>query len=198
MDRQNTFITTRDLIPVGIFTAITLVIRFIVELFSLAGPAVWVFMPIVNVILLAPVYMLMISKLPRVGVVLITGIITGLFFLMVNGTWVSLTFYIVSALLADLSRLIIGCRKKGSAIVSYILYSLGSVGQFVTFLVLGQDYLETLIAAGLDEAYVVNFTELLRSWVLPAISVGTAVAALIMAYVAIQMVAKNFQRENIF
>lgn len=197
MNEQRNFITTRDLIPIGIFSAIMIVIRIIVEISGALGPAVWIFMPMINAVLLAPVYMLLVSKVPRIGAVSVNGILMALFTFIFNGTWIGLSFFLVFSILADLIRYIIGCRKKTGAVISYVLYALGPIGAFVTFLWLGQPYIELMLEAGLEQSYIDGLMNLINGWALPGVAVGTIIVATIMSFVAINMVKKNFKKESI-
>lgn len=197
MDEQRNFITTRDLIPVGIFSAIMIVLKVIVEILGAFGPVVWIFMPMVNAVLLAPVYMLLVSKVPRMGAITVNGILMALFTFIFNGTWIGLSFYLIFSALADISRYVIGCRKKMSAVVSYVLYSLGTIGAFVTFLWLGEPYIKLMLEAGLDQSYIDGLMNLITGWALPAITVGTIITSLVMSFVAMNMVKKNFTKESI-
>ena len=90
MSNDSNIVTTRDFIPVGIFSAIMIAIRVVVEIIGAAGPAVWIFMPVFNAVLLAPVYMLMISKVPRVGAVAVNGILMAIWSFLFMGTWIGL------------------------------------------------------------------------------------------------------------
>ena len=70
----------RDLINIGIFTAIYFVLNFICMLLGGFHPALWVFMPALIALVAGIPYMLMCAKVQKPGAVLIMGVITALIY----------------------------------------------------------------------------------------------------------------------
>ena len=68
----------RDLITIGIFTAIYFVIQFATMLLGGLHPALWVFMPVIDGLLAGVPFMLMCAKVQKPGAVVIMGLIVAL------------------------------------------------------------------------------------------------------------------------
>lgn len=70
----------RDLINIGIFTAIYFVLNFICMLLGGFHPVLWVFMPALIALVAGTPYILMCAKVQKLGAVLIMGVITALIY----------------------------------------------------------------------------------------------------------------------
>ncbi|MEO0599485.1 MAG: MptD family putative ECF transporter S component, partial [Chloroflexota bacterium] len=70
-------LTTKDLITIGIFSAIYLV-AYIVLSSVLFTPSLFILMLPIGALLLGPVYMLYIARTQKLGALTITGILTAL------------------------------------------------------------------------------------------------------------------------
>ena len=74
---QNLKLTGKDLINIGIFTAIYFVLSFI-GMFLAIIPVLWIIMPGIIAILAGIPFMLLCAKVQKPGVPLLMGLITGL------------------------------------------------------------------------------------------------------------------------
>ena len=79
-------LTGKDLINVGIYTAMTLVIFFVVGLLT-ALPVVYPFLFIIWPIVCGIPMMLYYTKIQKFGMLTITGIIGGIFFYLIGYGW---------------------------------------------------------------------------------------------------------------
>ena len=82
-------LTGKDLINVGIYTAMTLVIFFVVGLLT-ALPVVYPFLFIIWPIVCGIPMMLYYTKIQKFGMLTITGIIGGIFFYLIGYGWIGL------------------------------------------------------------------------------------------------------------
>ena len=83
----------RDLITIGIFTALYFVVNFACMLVSGLHPYLWVFMPALDALLAGIPFMLACAKVPKFGTVLVMGMVpslvyfvTGMFTPLILGT----------------------------------------------------------------------------------------------------------------
>ena len=89
----------KDLINVGVYTAITMFTMFIVgalNAFPPVYPALMVIWPLVCAIPM----MLYYTKIKKFGMVTLTGVITGAFFFLMGYTWVAIVVMGVAGLVA--------------------------------------------------------------------------------------------------
>lgn len=95
----------RDLITIGIFTALYFVVNFACMLVSGLHPYLWVFMPAIDALLAGIPFMLACAKVPKFGTVLVMGMVpslvyfvTGMFTPLILGTMLA------SCLVAEVVR----------------------------------------------------------------------------------------------
>ena len=82
-------LTGKDLINVGIYSAMTLVIFFVVGLLT-ALPVVYPFLFVIWPIVCGIPMMLYYTKIKKFGMLTITGIIGGIFFYLIGYGWIGL------------------------------------------------------------------------------------------------------------
>ena len=107
-------LTGKDLINVGIYTAMTHVIFFVVGLLT-ALPVVYPFLFIIWPIVCGIPMMLYYTKIQKFGMLTITGIIGGIFFYLIGYGWIGLLGWVLGGILSDVVLKIGGYQKfKGS------------------------------------------------------------------------------------
>ena len=103
-------LTGKDLINVGIYTAMTLVIFFVVGLLT-ALPVVYPFLFIIWPIVCGIPMMLYYTKIQKFGMLTITGIIGGIFFYLIGYGWIGLLGWVLGGILSDVVLKIGGYEK---------------------------------------------------------------------------------------
>ena len=69
----------KDLISIGIFSAIYFVLNFICMLLSGLHPVIWILMPALIALVTGIPFLLMCAKVQKFGAVLLMGMVTGLY-----------------------------------------------------------------------------------------------------------------------
>ena len=113
-------LTGKDLINVGIYTAMTLVIFFVVGLLT-ALPVVYPFLFIIWPIVCGIPMMLYYTKIQKFGMLTITGIIGGIFFYLIGYGWIGLLGWVLGGILSDVVLKIGGYQKFKATVLSYYL-----------------------------------------------------------------------------
>ena len=93
-------LTGKDLINVGIYSAMTLVIFFVVGLLT-ALPVVYPFLFVIWPIVCGIPMMLYYTKIKKFGMLTITGIIGGIFFYLIGYGWIGLLGWVLGGILSD-------------------------------------------------------------------------------------------------
>ena len=93
-------LTGKDLINVGIYSAMTLVIFFVVGLLT-SLPVVYPFLFLIWPIVCGIPMMLYYTKIRKFGMLTITGIIGGIFFYLIGYGWIGLLGWFLGGLLGD-------------------------------------------------------------------------------------------------
>lgn len=85
MNTQKKGMTGKDIITVGIFSAIYFVINFAFMLLSGLHPLLWILMPGLIAIFAGIPFLMMCAKVPKTGAVLLMGFITALIYFVIAG-----------------------------------------------------------------------------------------------------------------
>ncbi|ANU53911.1 MptD family putative ECF transporter S component [Acutalibacter muris] len=187
-------LTGKDLINIGIFSAIYFVISFIGMLLGII-PILWILMPGVIAILAGIPFMLLSAKVQKPGVPLLMGIITGLlYFITGQFTVVILITFIISCLLAELLRFLTHYSSfKGNAI-AFILFSYGMVGSPLPIWLFKSSFFMQIAEQGMPETYVTALEMLSSAPMLIVMLVTPIVGGLIGVMIARAMFKKHFQK----
>lgn len=185
---------TKDIITVGIYTAIMLVVRVISSFLG--------FVPIINAIItvpvciaVGPVYMLFITKVKKFGMISIMATVTGLIMSLTGWQWYCSLFAIVLGVLADL------ITKKGEyksfklGTLGYCIYSLWWIAPILPV------WIQSDFFANMRESMGVEFADayqaLMPIWMLPVLIIITPISALIGAYLGKSIMKKHFEKSGV-
>lgn len=188
---------TRDLITIGIFSAIYL-IAYVILSAVLFTPILFFLMMPIGALLMAPVYLLFIARTQKLGAITIMGFLCAfLIGFVVYGSALIAVAHFAFVLLAEAVAYIGRYKSFFWNIVSYALMSVGWLAVQAPFWV-AQDWIRELTIssgysaeyadAGLALATPVNFILLV---------IGTSIAAIISSQVANRMLKKHFVRAGI-
>lgn len=190
-----TKITVKDLVTLGIFTAIYVVATFIVAALG--------FVPILNLALplLIPIvtgipFMLYITRVKTFGLISIMGVIIGLVMFAIGEGWPPLVLSIVAGVAADLILTWGNYRSWPKTLLAFGVFSVWVLGTLVPFWVMRESALAT-VEEQMGAEYTAELALLTADWVLwlllPALIVGT----LIGGYLGRLVLRKHFVRAGI-
>ncbi|MUM78824.1 hypothetical protein GKC30_14400 [Pseudodesulfovibrio sp. F-1] len=112
--------TTYDLVMLGIFNAALIIFFFATTMALHFFPILWGAMdPIINFVL-APIFLLMLVRVPKTGAITVHGLIIGLVHAAI-GWWPGLVAGLTAGLFADGISYILGGYKQRSAVIGCIL-----------------------------------------------------------------------------
>lgn len=190
---EKTKLNIKDFVVIGVINAIAAVLFMVIGTVMGSTPIGWVFMHSVLAIPFGILYMLLYSKVPKRGVVLLGGILLILLQLMNN--WIipsiMLVIYIVNELIWDA-----GSQKKFSKmVVAFTIFMTGwAVASFAPILVMKDTYIAQFgdRAAYFEEAYNALFGPV-GIGVLAAV----IVASVLGAFLGRAILKKHFEKAGI-
>jgi energy-coupling factor transport system substrate-specific component len=188
----------KDLVITGIFTAIYFGVNFAVMLCSGIAPIVWLIMPLILGIICGVIFMLLTAKVRKAGPVLIMGLITALVYMATGQlTVVLLITYAVGSIIAELIRRAFGYQSLLGNLIGYGFFSLGMMGSLLPIWLFQDSFFASIIAKGMDPAYVNQLKTITSGRVLTVLIVGTFGAALLGGLIGQLMLKKHFIRAGI-
>ena len=145
----------KDVITVGIFSAIYFVINFVFMLLGGLHPLLWILMPGFIALFTGIPYLMMCAKVQKVGSVLLMGLITGLIYYVTGQfTVVILVSFVLACGLAELTRGLTHYRSMTGNLVSFALFSVGMVGSPLPIWLMREDFLRQITEQGMPADYV--------------------------------------------
>ena len=188
----------KDVITVGIFSAIYFVINFVFVLLGGLHPLLWIRMPGFIALFTGIPYLMMCAKVQKVGSVLLMGLITGLiYFVTGQFTPVILVSFVIACGLGELVR---GCTHYTSIrgnLVSFVLFSLGMVGSPLPIWLMREDFLRQITEQGMPADYVNTLAALSSNGMLIVLFLAPVVGAIIGGILARAMFRKHFEKAGL-
>jgi energy-coupling factor transport system substrate-specific component len=200
---MQTSITTRklkgkDLITIGIFSAIYFVINFIFMLSAGIHPILWVLMPGTIALFTGIPYMLMAAKVQKPGAAFLMGLITGLiYFATGQFTVVILISMVVSCGLAELTRYITKYNSFTGDSLSFIFFSFGMVGSPLPIWLFKESFLAQIGGQGMPADYVSAVEAVSANWMLIILFVAPVIGGTAGALIARKLFKKHFVKAGI-
>lgn len=188
----------KDLITIGIFSAIYFVINFIFMISGGIHPILWILMPGTIGFFAGIPFLLMAAKVQKPGAVFLMGLITGLiYFATGQFTVVILISMIVSCGLAELTRYLTKYNSFFGNSLSYFFFSYGMVGSPLPIWLFKESFLAQINSQGMPADYVAAVEALSADWMLVILFVAPGVGAILGAYIAKGLFKKHFKKAGI-
>ena len=188
----------KDVITVGIFSAIYFVINFAFMLLGGLHPLLWILMPGFIALFTGIPYLMMCAKVQKVGSVLLMGLITGLIYYVTGQfTVVILVSFVLACGLAEITRVITHYRSMAGNLVSFVLFSVGMVGSPLPICLMREDFLRQITEQGMPADYVNTLAALSSNGMLIVLFLAPVVGAIIGGILARAMFRKHFEKAGL-
>lgn len=194
---DNNKLQVKDLINVGIFTAIYIVLFFVCSAMVLV-PILILFTGGVAAIITGIPMMLFLTKVKKMGMVTIMGTILGLLMFSTGHGWPVLVMGIGCGFIADLIFKSGEYKSWGKTVVGYIVFSAWTIGASLNMWLLGESYIKQHVGDRFgDESLGALVSLTSNPWTL-LITIGILiVGGIIGAYLGKASLKKHFQRAGI-
>jgi energy-coupling factor transport system substrate-specific component len=189
-------LTTKDLINVGVFTVLYIVIVGIFGQIGALVPILQVLGPFYIPALAGIVFMLFLTRVGKPGMVTIMGVLVGLLVLATGQPYWVLVLAVVLAPLADLILSRGGYKRWTTTVLGYIVFSEMLIGTVIPLFFARDAYLARL-GERKDAAWIQSMIDLTPTWMFAVIIVELAVGAVVGAYLGRALLKKHFERAGI-
>ena len=188
----------KDVITVGIFSAIYFVINFAFMLLGGIHPLLWILMPGFIALFTGIPYLMMCAKVQKVGSVLLMGLITGLIYYVTGQfTVVILISFATACILAELIRGLTHYQSMAGNLVSFVLFSVGMVGSPLPIWLMREDFLQQITEQGMPADHVNTLAALSSPGMLVVLFLAPIVGAVIGGLLAKAMFRKHFEKAGL-
>lgn len=190
-------LTVKDLVTVGIFTALFLVFALVGGIFFAPNPVLTFYMPIGSALLCGPVYLLMLANVQKRWAVAILGTILCIVWFVTGMHWAMALGYLVMGVIADLAAGSGNYQSRKINSLSYILLSLGGTASYLVFFANPDGWARTMLGNGTEQSYIDAMRSAGSAWILIVMLAGTVLAAALSAFVSCKMLNRQFEKAGI-
>ena len=197
MMNQNRKLTGKDVITIGIYSAIYFVLNFAAMMTGLI-PLLWILLPGTVAILTGIPFLLMVVKVPKPGAALIMGLITA-FLYFVTGQFTSLILItmLIACIVSEAYRYITKYNLKFiNLVVTFILFSYGMTGSPLALFVYRESFLAQ-IGETMSQEYVVAISSYITTPMLILLLVSPIAGGFFGALIAGGIFKKHFKKAGI-
>lgn len=190
-------LSVKDLVTVGIFSALFLVFALVGGIFFAPNPVLTFYMPVGSALLCGPVYLLMLAKVKKRWAASILGAILCIVWFVTGMHWAMALGYLVMGVAADFVAGAGEYKSKMMNSVSYIVISLGGTASYLVFFANPDGWAKTMLGNGTEQSYIDTMRETGSVWIMLVMLVGTVLAAAVSAFVGCKMLRKQFEKSGI-
>lgn len=185
----------KDLITVGIFTVIMIVLIFICGMLGYI-PILMIGLPVIGALVCGIPYMLFLTRVNKFGMVTLMGLILGIIMFLSGHTWIPIIVFTLCAFVADLILKMGNYSSIKHSIVSHGVFILGVFGNMLPFFIL-RDYFVESIRASMGTDYVNVILPFLTNQMLIVLIIITFIVGICSAYVGKIVLKKHFEKAGI-
>ena len=186
----------RDLINIGIFSAIYFVIVFAAGMLGFIGPAASMAGFALGILLNGPVVALLQSRVRRFGTMTILGVIVGLLMVLTGHYWATVPIAGVLGLIGDLLMASREFRSRGAALLAYAIFSLWYIGPILPMYTDPAGY-HDYVARSMGDAYADAWMRVFAAPVMAGFLVVAFGVALLGGRLGQRMLRRHFERAGI-
>ena len=187
----------KDLVTVGIFSALFLVFAFVGGIFFAPNPVLTFYMPVGSALLCGPVYLLMLAKVQKRFAVTDLGAILCIIWFVTGMHWAMALGYLIMGIVADLVAGAGQYKSKKINSLSYILISLGGTASYLVFFANPDGWAKTMLGNGTEQSYIDTMRNTGTVWIMIIMLAGTVLAAAFSAFVGCKMLRRQFEKAGI-
>lgn len=188
-------LSAKDLINVGIFTAIYFVLFFTTGMIGYI-PILMVFLPLFCPLITGIPFMLFLTKVKTFGMVTIMGTIVGMLMFITGHPWPIVASGILCGLAGDLILKAGGYRDWKTSVAGYAVFSEWIAGAMIPLFFMRDAYFAQ-IRAGYGDTYTDTLMSLTPFWVFAAMIVMVVIGAAAGAFLGKSVLKKHFKRAGI-
>jgi energy-coupling factor transport system substrate-specific component len=190
-------LTTKNLIAIGIYNAVFFVLYAIVGFAMGLTPITYVFFYSLAGIVLGPVFMLMVTKSPKRGTILISSLVFGLIFLAIGGGH-QLLILPVTGLIAEIITTKTEYKKEKALILAWVIFFTGFfLGTFVPIMFFEEWERAYAARSGIESGYIESIIGLVNGPLGFVVTVAHLVTAYLGGLFGAKLLNKHFLRAGI-
>ena len=192
---MNNQLQGKDLINIGIFTAIYFIVIFAaasIGFIPIFIPLISVIVPLVGGIPM----MLFFSKIKKFGMLTICGVLLGIIMLLTGMGYWCIPTGLIFGLIADFMLKACDYKNAKREVLTHGVFSMWVIGAFIPIVVTRDAYYQSLLP-GYGKEYADTLMAYMPDWILPILLAASFVSGIVGGLIGQKIFRKHFERAGI-
>ena len=187
----------RDLMTIGIFFAIYIVLYFAITMFGFLNPVMMLVTLGLSIVVGAIPFMLFLARVKHAGMVALFTIVFGILLLVIGFPPLSIGILVAPAVVVELVLAATGYRSRWAGVLSYTIFSVWNTAPLLPLFYDRQGYFSSPSMSRMGPEYTARLDAFLSPGVLIGFDIAAVLLGLIGGVIALRLLRKNFARAGL-
>ena len=187
----------RDLMTIGIFLAIYIVLYFAITMFGFLNPVMMLVTLGLSIVVGAIPFMLFLTRVKHAGMVALFAIVLGVLLLVIGFPPLSIGVLVSLAVVVELVLAVTGYRSRWAGVLSYTIFSVWNTAPLLPLFYDRQGYFSSPSMSRMGPEYTARLDAFLSTGVLIGFDIAAVVLGFIGGVIALRLLRKNFARAGL-
>ncbi len=187
----------RDLINIGIFVAIYIVLFFAITMPGFLNPVVMLVTLGLSTVIGAIPFLLFLARVRHAGMVALFSVVLGLVLLMTGFPPLAVGILVLLSILVEVILWATGYRSRWAGVLSYTVFSAWYIGPMLPLFYDREAYFNSPAMSQMGDEYVATLDAFLSPGVVIGFDIATVILGFIGGIIALGLLRKNFERAGL-
>ena len=187
----------RDLMTIGIFLAIYIVLYFAITMFGFLNPVMMLVTLGLSIVVGAIPFMLFLARVKHAGMVALFTIVLGILLLVIGFPPLSIGILVALSVVVEFVLAVTGYRSRWAGVLSYTIFSVWNTAPLLPLFYDRQGYFSSPSMSRMGPEYTARLDAFLSTGVLIGFDIAAVVLGLIGGVIALRLLRKSFARAGL-
>ena len=187
----------RDLMTIGIFLAIYIVLYFAITMFGFLNPVMMLVTLGLSIVVGAIPFMLFLARVKHAGMVALFTIVLGILLLVIGFPPLSIGILVALSVVVEIVLAVTGYRSRWAGVLSYTIFSVWNTAPLLPLFYDRQGYFSSPSMSRMGPEYTARLDAFLSPGVLIGFDIAAVVLGFIGGVIALRLLRKNFARAGL-
>lgn len=197
MDKKKNKLQVKDLIMIGVFSALYFVLNMVGGMPFAMNPILTFYQPMGSAFLSGIIFMFLIAKAPRRGTITVLAVIMCILRFATGMHWAMGVGTLIAGIIAEIIAGSKSYKNKKMNMLSFGIFALGDIGTFLVYFINPESWSNAMIKKGTDISYIESMNAAAANWMIYVIVIGTFLVALLSAWIGMKLLKKQFEKAGI-
>ncbi|HEP5733422.1 MptD family putative ECF transporter S component [Finegoldia magna] len=197
MDKKENKLQVKDLIMIGVFSALYFVLNMVGGMPFAMNPILTFYQPMGSAFLSGIIFMFLIAKAPRRGTITVLAVIMCILRFATGMHWAMGVGTLIAGIIAEIIAGSKSYKNKKMNMLSFGIFALGDIGTFLVYFINPESWSNAMIKKGTDISYIESMNAAAANWMIYVIVIGTFLVALLSAWIGMKLLKKQFEKAGI-